>query len=200
MSGKAVLSGRFLTPAGAASRCNILTVRSVLFYLRNCMLRSNIIQFIPTKRSAIWLLDVGSCSPAAFDLKLPFTRWELTNAVGLCCVTWRHTEIPPSTAVRCSSVALMQITWRWSYRPVSPGCSAGWSAVTSPALLQYLAGTRNFSAPLICWFMLFSYGMFRETQRRGDCTVSCRELTLDRWETSHARLLPYSLQLFLSKP
>lgn len=95
MSGKAVLSGRFLTPVGAARRCNILTVTSVLFYLRNCMLRSDIIQFMPTKRSAIWLLDVGSCSPAAFDLKLPLTRWELTNAVGLCCVTWRHTEIPP---------------------------------------------------------------------------------------------------------
>lgn len=154
MSGKTAFSGKFLTPAVVAGRSNILTVRSTLFFLRNFISFHSIQQFLSTKyHSVAWLLNAGGCNPAAFDVKLPFTRWELTNGAGLCCVTWRHAEIPQyrSTLQHGFNADYLEI----AVPPRVTRLQREVKRCDVPSLAA--VPCRNFSAPdLYCFIMRYS--------------------------------------------
>lgn len=101
-----------------------------------------------------------SCYIAAMVSKLSLTAWKLPNAVRLCCITWCNIEIFPNTAVHCSRMVLMQITWRLFRRSKLPHWNMKEIGVIllascCSAMLQDIAGAGNFWTPLaLHWFIV----------------------------------------------
>ena len=148
----------------------MLAFRSIIFYSRNFVSSHTIRQPSEPKQSVVLLCKMGSCYIAAFDLKLSLTAQELTNAVRLCCITWCNIEIFPNTAVHCSKMVLMQITWRLFKRFMLPHCnmkqiSVILLATRCPAAAlprRMLQEQETFRHLSLCTDLLFQNGMVEE--------------------------------------
>lgn len=131
------------------------------------------------------LCNMGSCYVAACDLKLSLAAGELTNAIRLSCITWWDIEIFPNTAVHCSKMVLMQITWRLFKRFMFPQCNMKQIrvillAACCPAAVllrcSALQEQETFHHLWLCTYLLFQKGMLEEMYHGSDCTVNCREV------------------------